>query len=389
MPITAAAQQALHGSEFPITAEYTYLNTATQGPLPNCTRSAIEQASVRAQFPETERGRAELHPMVAARTGLAQFLRVGEDDLVFTSNTTHGLNICAHGIDWRPGDNVVLPEREFPSVMRTWLNLRSFGVEVRCVPWSGAGPGVEQLMEAVDSHTRVVSCSAVSWDTGYLIDLEALGRRCAAAGCLLVVDGIQAVGAVELDLQALHISALAIHSYKWLVAGFGCGALYVAPNAIEQIRPRFVGQQAYFSEGEAFDSEAAWQPGARRYNTGGGNMLGLAALASSLGLIEQIGLPAIQAHNAALIQQLVDGLMHYAPTVQLVSSPDPARRASIVTCTLGDHGRDAALLERFAEQNIIVAHRPRGIRVSPHFYNSAAEIDAFLRVLAESVKTIR
>jgi selenocysteine lyase/cysteine desulfurase len=375
----------LREREFPVTAECTYLNAATQGPLPNGTRRAIEQAAIRAQFPDTPRAHIDQPSADIARTRLARLLGVGEDDLTFTPNTTHGLNICARGIDWRPGDNVALPEREFPSLMHVWLQLRSIGVEVRCVPWGGAGPSVDELMAAVDSRTRVVACSAVAWDSGYYIDLEELGRRCAQMGCLLVVDGIQAVGAVELDPKSLQLSALSFHGYKWLLSGFGCGALYVAPSAIDQIRPHFVGEQSFIGDGGPTGMSTAWQPGARRYTVGGANSLGLAALAASLALIEQVGLPAIDAHNRALGQLLVDGLRPLAPDIQLVSPTDPAQRAAIVVFTLGDRARDEELVRLLGEQGIMVALRPRGVRVSPHLYNSAAEIERLLHALRPAI----
>jgi cysteine desulfurase / selenocysteine lyase len=374
--------------EFPITAEYTYLNTATQGPLPASTCWAIEQATIRAQFPDTPRANVDQPIADLARMRVAKLLSVGEDDLTFTSNTTHGLNICAHGIDWRPGDNVVLPDCEFPSLMHVWLQLRSLGVEVRVVRWHGDGPSVDAIMAAVDPRTRVVSCSAVAWDTGYRIDLEALGRRCAQAGCLLVVDGIQEVGAVELDPQSLQLSALAFHGYKWLLSGFGCGALYVSPRALDQIRPRFVGEQSFVGDGVPADTAPVWQPGARRYTVGGANAMGLTALAASLSLIEQIGLPTIDAHNRALSQLLVDGLRQHAPDVRLITPTDPARRAAIVTFTLGDRARDEALVRRLGEQGIVVALRPRGVRVSPHLYNSAAEIERLLHAIRPAIATL-
>lgn len=375
--------------EFPITAEYTYLNTATQGPLPTRTRQAVEQALLRAQFPETPRAQLDQPVAELARARMAALLGVGPDQIAFTANTTAGLNICARGIDWRPGDNVVLPDREFPSLMHTWLQLRADGVEVRGVPWRGAGPDVATLMAAVDARTRAVACSAVAWDTGYAIDLDDLGRRCARAGALLVVDGIQAVGAVELDPAALRISALATHGYKWLLAGFGCGALYVAPDAVDQIRPRFVGEQSYLGAGEPPEAPAAWQPGARRYTVGGANALGLTALAESLALLAEVGLPAIAAHNRALGQLLVAGLQRHTPEVRLVSPADPARRAAIVVFTLGDPGRDAELVRLLAERGILVALRRRGVRVAPHLYNTAAEIEGLLRALPAALAAIR
>jgi selenocysteine lyase/cysteine desulfurase len=371
--------------EFPITAEYCYLNAATQGPLPTITRHALEQAIARAQFPGLDPAHRQSALIEVTRTRLARLLHANANDLVFTANTTHGINICANGIAWHPGDNVVLPDREFPSLMYTWLRLQSIGVEVRCVPWEGSGPSVDQIMAAVDSHTRVVSCSAVAWDSGYRMDLETLGKRCAQAGCLLIVDGIQAVGALELDLQALNISALSMHGYKWLLADFGLGAMYVSPNAIEQIRPMFVGDQSVLDQ-QLPHNPFEWQPGALRYSAGGTNTFGLTALATSLELIEQIGLATIEAHNRNLAELLVQGLGRYQQQVQLISSADPARRSQNIVFTLGSWERDEELTQQFEQQHIIVAHRRRGIRVSPHFYNTAADIEQLLDALDPIVR---
>jgi selenocysteine lyase/cysteine desulfurase len=118
---------------------------------------------------------------------------------------------------------------------------------------------------------------------------------------------------------------------------------------------------------------------------GGANSLGLAALAASLALIEQVGLPAIDAHNRALGQLLVDGLRPLAPDIQLVSPTDPAQRAAIVVFTLGDRARDEELVRLLGEQGMMVALRPRGVRVSPHLYNSAAEIERLLHALRPAI----
>ena len=366
--------------EFPIVREYTYLNTASQGPWPDRTVRAVERAAALAQFPHGDKARAEPSPEPAARAGLARLIGADEADIVFTGNTTHGINICAQGIDWRPGDNVVVPQREFPSLAYTWFHLRERGVEVRFVPFEGAGPAVEQVMAATDGRTRAVSCSAITWDTGYRADLEELGRRCAERGCLLVLDGIQIVGAQRLDVKAARISALSTHGYKWLMCGFGIGALYVAPEAVDRIRPTFIGTQSIAGEGvgDAFQGQLTWQAGAARYAAGGANRLGQAALAASLSLIEEVGIDAIEERGHALAELVYAGLRRKGDAVQLVSSPDPARRSAIVVFTLGARERDAALAKRLDGQGIIVALRPLGVRVSPHFYNTEDDVARLL-----------
>lgn len=372
---------AVREREFPIVDEYTYLNAASQGPWPNRTARAVERVAALGQFPNTERALAEPAAEPLARARLARLIGAAESEIVFTGNTTHGMNICAGGIDWRPGDNAVVPAREFPSLSYAWLHLRERGVEVRRVPVAGAGPSVDDLMAAVDGRTRAVACSAITWDTGYRMDLEELGRRCAERGCLLILDGIQAVGARALDVAALRISALALHGYKWLMSGFGVGALYVASAALDRIRPTFIGSQAVAGESDDVTGDYTWQPGAQRYQAGGGNRTGLAALAASLSLIEEIGMPTIEARGRALAELVHAGLRRKGEVAGIVSSPDPARRSAIITFTTGSLAGDAALVQRLAEQRIVVALRPLGARVSPHVYNTEAEVARFLDAL--------
>jgi selenocysteine lyase/cysteine desulfurase len=172
-----------------------------------------------------------------------------------------------------------------------------------------------------------------------------------------------------------------VHGYKWLMAGQGIAALYVAPEAVEQIRPTFAGSGGYDGPIENFDPKRPWKPGAGRYATGGNNPTGFAALAASLSLIEEVGIERIEAINAVLAERLHAGLAQTAG-VRVLSTTEPPHRSAIVFFTLGERERDTALVRALHAQRIIVALRPNGIRVSPHFYNSEADIDRFVDAVA-------
>lgn len=374
---------ALVEREFPVAREFTYLSAASRGPWPNRTREAVAALAGWAQFPSAEQvdDSARPHPAAAlARAGLARLIGAAEDDLVWTQNTSHGLNIAAHGIDWHPGDNAVVPVEDYPSLSFAFHNLAARGVEVRFVRFAGVGPTVDELMAATDGRTRAVACSSIRWDSGWRMDLVELGERCARRGCLLILDGTQLVGARRVDVGAAKVSALAVHGYKWLMAGQGIAALYVAPEAIEQIRPTFAGSGGYDGPIETFDATRPWKPGAGRYATGGNNPTGFAALASSLSLIEEMGIDRIEATNAALSERLHAGLADIAG-VRVLSTADPAHRSAIVFFTLDARERDTALVRALHARRIIVALRPNGIRVAPHFYNSEGDIDRFIEAV--------
>lgn len=377
-----ASLREVREHEFPIVRECTYLNGASQGPWPTRTVQAVEAVVEACQVPHLKPATSLPPYEQIARERLARLIGADPGDIVFTSNTTHGMNIAVQGIAWRDGDNIVLPRREFPSLSYAMLHLKERGVEVRFAPFLGAGPSVDELMDHVDSRTRAVACSAIMWDTGYRADLETLGRRCAEQGCLLIVDGIQLVGAGQLDVRAARVSTLATHGYKWLLAGFGVGALYVAPEAVEQISPTFIGSQSVDALPDTFDGSLNWKPGAARYQAGGGNRIGWAALATSLGLIEEVGIAAIEERNRTLADYLYTGLAR-KESVEIVSSPDPAHRAQIIAFTLGSKERDAAMVKELEDQGIIVALRPLGLRASPNFYNTEEEVDRLLAALPD------
>lgn len=379
---TAVSLSAVREREFPIFDECTYINTASQGPWPTRTTAAVQEVVAASQFPHTDKQKALPNYEQIARERLARLIGADEGDIVFTSNTTHGMNIAAQGIDYRPGDNVVVPQREFPSLSFAFAHLQKRGVEVRFVKYDGAGPPIDTIMAQVDEKTRAVACSGIMWDTGYRHDLEALGDACAKAGCLLIVDGIQVVGARQLDVKAAKISALATHGYKWLLSGFGVAALYVSPDALNQISPTFVGSQSFEAQGDTFNGALNYKPGAHRFAAGGLNRIGLAALANSLGLIEEIGIANIEAHGAALGQYLYDRLQR-KERVQIVSSPDPEHRAAVVVFTLGSQERDAVMAQQLEDQGISIALRPLGMRASPHFYNTEADIDRLVAALPD------
>jgi cysteine desulfurase/selenocysteine lyase len=371
---------ATRDEEFPVLREYTYLNAAFSGPIATRAAQALAARAEALQNPGITRGTAEPDHEALVRERIAGMIGARPEEIVFTFNTSQGINACAQGIAFRPGDNVVIPADEFPSLTYTWLNLRAKGVEVRIVPFSGVGPTASELLARVDDRTRAVSCSAITWNTGWRAELEALGAGCAARGVLLVVDGIQAVGAEEIDVKALRVSALAFHGYKWLLGGFGLGVLYVAPDAVDRIAPTFISAAAVHPSDAPTDDEPRWREGVARYSLSNNNRAAYVTLLAALDLHTGLGMRAIAERNRALVAQLRDGLATRRD-LRVVSAADPARRSAITVFTTGDRARDAALAAQLEEQRIMVSLRPLGVRVSPHFYNTDGDIARLLDAL--------
>src|SRR5262249_7737925 len=172
---------------------------------------------------------------------VARLIGARPSEIAFVKNTTEGLVTVANGLDWREGDNVVLPRIEYPSNVYCWMRLAKIGVSIRWIePQEGRVP-LAAIAQTINKRTRVVSLSAVQFSNGYRHDLAALSELCRRRSVLLNLDAIQWVGALNLDLSQLAVDFLAFGGHKWLLAPIGTGIFYCSANALDRLAPPHVG----------------------------------------------------------------------------------------------------------------------------------------------------
>jgi selenocysteine lyase/cysteine desulfurase len=271
---------------------------------------------------------------------------------------------------------MVLPAGEHWNNTFPWLALRDRGVDVRIVP-VGADERVHpsDVGALVDTRTRIVAVAAVRHSTGYRADLKSLSRIAHDRGALFVVDGVQAAGAVPLDVVEDGIDVLAGAGFKWLLGMHGTGYLYVKPSVRDRIRPVMPGMFA----AEDDLTELRWLPGAQRYETGTLAYALFHAWTAGLEMILEIGVPAIHARVLDLTDHLIAGLRARQMTV-VTPADSREERSAIVSFTAGSAAANQALQQRLLERNVAVALRGGRIRVSPSFYNTEDDIDRLLEV---------
>lgn len=272
--------------EFPLLPELIYLNHAAVSPWPRRTAEAVkrfaeenlrEGASRYPEWLQTER---------LLRGQLARLINAPSiDDIALVKNTSEGLSIVAHGIDWQPGDEVVTTDEEFPSNRIVWESLAGRGVRLREVRVSGVADPEAAILEATGPRTRIVTVSSVQYATGLRLDLARLGEACHRRGIALCVDAIQGLGVIPHDVQAAYVDFLVADGHKWLLGPEGIGLLY-CPAAW---RARLALHEYGWHMVEAMGDYARrdWRPAAsgRRFECGSPNMLGIHALSASLSLI--------------------------------------------------------------------------------------------------------
>jgi cysteine desulfurase / selenocysteine lyase len=362
--------------EFPGLDEGVYLNTAAEGLFMRSHDGAMQryaEAKRRGSLGRDQHALTERQ----SREACARLLSVQAEDISFLASTARCLDAAIKSINWLPGDNIVLPESEFPTAAFAVARLSQFEVERRIVPSRDGRIDLEDVKNRVDRRTRLVVVSLVSYKTGHKIDLEAWAQIAHASGALLFVDAVQALGAVP--IHAGQADFLCGATYKWLLGQHGLAILYVNPDLSGRISPPYVGYRGVkdLFPPEGFERYELWSD-ARRFEEGMPNYPALYVLSNALALLSSIGVDRIAAHNSALTDKLVCGLL--SAGVEPLTSREPSARASIVSIETAQPEWIAAELAR---RRVHVWGRDGRVRLSAHLYNDETDIDAILELLPE------
>ena len=363
-----------------------YLNTGSVGPLPAETALAMGELADR----ELRVGRA--HPadwpdalarIDEARAAVAAVLTTDVDRIALTHSVTHGMNLAAWALDWRPGDRVVTTGHEHAGGIAPLYVLRDrFGVEVAIVDVGEASDDDATLAafeRAIGPRTRMVAVSHVLHTTGATLPIRRLAEVAHARGALVAVDGAQAAGAIPVDVVDLGVDLYAVAGQKWLLGPEGTGALYVAAHADERVAMSTAGWHAY----ERIDSAGSAVPhrDARRFQASGYHRPSVLGLGRSIGWLSMyVGLDWIHRRGTTLAAAAADRLAAIAGVHLLTPR---ARMATLVTFTLDGWPAEAIVEELGARTFAIVRSIPDldACRLSVGFFNTDDEIERVRRTV--------
>ncbi|WAB99553.1 aminotransferase class V-fold PLP-dependent enzyme [Pseudomonas putida] len=359
--------------EFDQASGLCYLNHAAIAPWP---RRASEAVARFAQE-NVKRGASDYPAWLATerrlRERLARLLNApSRGDIALVKNTSEALSLVAFGLDWQPGDQVVISDEEFPSNRVVWEALTDRGVEVVQASLAGADPEAS-LLAACTGRTRLLAVSAVQFGSGLRLDLARLGQGCRARNVLFCVDAIQQIGAVPFDVQRYDCDFAMADGHKWMLGPEGLGVFYCRAALRPQLRLNAYGWHMLDNLGDF--ERRQWQPArsARRFECGSPNMLGACALEASLSLLEDVGMDEVARQLQRRVEQLHQGLAGIAG-IQLHSPDTPQRRGGIVTFSICGQSNADIYRSLMAERTICALRGP-GVRFSPHFYTSEQLID--------------
>ncbi len=356
-----------------------YLNHAAISPLSKNVRNAIDHFLI-----ERHTGAIDLFEQWSeliedTRLKISKLIHsTSADNITFLGNTSEAVSAIAEGLTWEKGDEIILNTLEFPTNVQPFRILDRKGVKLIFIEPDEEGIiQPEDIEKAITKKTKMVSISAVQYLTGLKSNLRAIGELCENHGLLFVVDGIQGLGAVDIDVVESKIDALASGSHKWLMAPMGIGFLYISEKIKQLLTPFKTGWLSVEVPWDMRNFEQNWAPISSHLEVGTYNMIGIKGLHASLSTFEEIGyknvFSLIQEHTNYLFEKLseVNG-------IQLITPKDPIFRSGIVTLKVDGMNDCDQFVSNLKNQKITLSSREGYIRISPHYYNTRKELDIVL-----------
>lgn len=322
-----------------------------------------------------------------ARDNCSKILEVPREGVWFVNNTSEGMNIIANGVKWKQGDNVVMPNIEFPSNVYPFLR-RKGQIDINYVEANYSSEGVSvpigEFEKLVNDNTRVVCVSAVDFGFGIRFDLREISDIAHRHGAMLVVDASQSAGVIQMHGRSDGIDVITLGGQKWTLAPSGGGILYMSPEILREFEPPSVGWNGVESPGDQmlrnYTQHYELAKDARKFALGHLNFPGIIGLKGATDYLLRIGISNIEKEVMRLTRKLIVGLKELR--LSLLSPDEDRSRAGIVSFGFNE---PAKVVESLMRKKVLISGavqtRGRGLRVSPNFYNTDLEIDSLLTLI--------
>lgn len=352
--------------------------------------------------------RAQRNSLVEARKAVADFIHCSPEEIALMQCTSHALGTLINSLPLRRGDNVLICDLEYQASTVCWQPMaEKTGVELRQVKTTGGRVTAEDFRQYIDDSTRVILLAAVQEINGFRADVKEIGKLAKEHGCYYIVDGIQEVGALEVDVRDIGMDFYCAGGKKWLGNPFGMGFLYIRRDHLKTLKPPYysyfdiqvpVKYKDYLTYLEdpcrhPFD-EYDLPETASVFESGGyGNYIGAMGLRRAIQVLEEKGMAVVEKTNRRLARQLYDGLSTLG--LHMASPGDDVHMSTIVSFSffgLKDNCVDMEreLVEFLHDRGIFVSLRCStgvgGVRVSVHHYTEENEIVCFLDAVAKFMR---
>jgi selenocysteine lyase/cysteine desulfurase len=368
--------------QFPLDEDLLYLNAANVCPASRPVLDRYAALLRDFQSDPSFQNRDKYRPLrESARARLAALLGVSADEVAITRNTSEGSNLIVHGLDLKPGDEIVITDHNHPSNNESWkLRARREGLVVRSVPVAIPAPSADELIAgiaaAITPRTRVIALTHLTSTTGIKYPIRPIGELARRRDIFLHVDGAQTFGALEVNLRDLGCDSFSASAHKWPMGPLEAGVLFIRAERIPQVWPSIV------SAGWSADLK-----GARKFEAmGQQDDPRIAALEAAVDLLDLVGIRAVEARVQALAGRAKDALAEL-PSVELKTNRNPELSGGVVKFRLKDVPTARAYDLLWKRHRMAIAMTAggdaEGLRFSPHIYNSFEDIDRAVAAVRE------
>lgn len=373
-------------SEFPILQRTNYMISNSLGAMP---RGVYDALHAYAELWATRGVRAwhERWWTLALEVGneLGVLMNAPGDSVSLHQNVTTCQAVIASCFDFSGKRNkVVYSDLNFPSVMYFWEAQRPYGAQVHMVKTDdGITVSTERLLDAIDEYTTIVPVSHVIFRSSYINDAKAIIDKAHKVGAFVVLDTFQSLGSVLVDVQALNVDFAVGGVLKWLCGGPGVAYLYVRPDLGAKLQPKLTG---WFAHADSFAFETGpirYADPPLRFMNGTTHIPAIEAARPGLKIIREVGVDKIREKSKLQTTRLIEFADRQGWRVN--SPRDAERRGGTVSIDMPD---SQAISQELLSRDILVDWRPKaGVRFSPHFYNTNAEVDAAMAAVVDILRS--
>jgi selenocysteine lyase/cysteine desulfurase len=361
--------------QFPIFDQKVYLSSCSQGALSRPVEAALQE------FIESWHGYGNpweiwVGHLEDLRVEFARLINAEPAEVAVTFSVSTALNSLASALHYEERPKVVTSDFDFPTVGHIWLAQQRRGAQVKFARANGTRLPLSAFENVVDDRTALVSTTQVCYKNGFKNNISALAELAHERGAYLLIDAYQSMGTQPMDVKALDLDILVTGALKYLLGSPGVAFMYVRKELIERFEPSdsgWFGQENVF----AYDvHQLRYAATARRFETGSPPVPNVYASLAALRLLAGVGLDVIQTHVQALTGRFIDGARQRG--LALLTPEEPADRGPLVMVRSTDA---PTLVEALAREGILCSTRDGSLRVSLHYYNTAADVDAVLAAL--------
>ena len=377
-------------SRFPILRRTKYLVSHSLGAMPEATREALDEY---ADLWATRGVRAwgDKWWLMSIEVGdiIAPLIGAPRGSVVMLPNVTTAEAVVLSSFQYTPPRNrVVIVDGEFPSVRYIYDRLaQRLGAEVITIPHDPTGLGfdLQQLLETIDERTQIVPLAHILFESSFMVDVEAIARRCREVGATLVLDVFQSAGIAPVKLQEWDVPIAVGGVLKWLCGGPGGSFLYVDPKLRPKLEPDFTGWMAHANPFGFEPPPMRFRDDALRFALGTPPIPALYAAREGPKIVAEANVEAIREKSLRQTQRIMD--LAAARGFALRTPRQAERRGGSVSMMI-PNPREVSL--ELNAEDIVCDYRPHsGIRFSPHFYTTDEEIDAAFDVVDDILRTER